>query len=72
MNESKNNPTALAIQGQENLKPILQVLSEEQGQVISSLKEELKDNWNKRQIFRTETEMRISVLNDAKHPTEAS
>ena len=71
MDDTKN-PTALAIQGQENLTPILQVLSEEQAQAISSLKDELKDNWNKRQIFRTETEMRISVLNDAKHPTEAS
>jgi len=36
------------------------------------LKEELKDTWTKKQIFRTETEMRVSVLNDAKHPTKAS
>lgn len=71
MDEQKN-PTALAIKGQEDLLPILKVLPEEQAEAISALKEELKDNWNKRQIFRTETEMRISVLNDAKHPTEAS
>lgn len=66
------NTVALAIKGQEDLLPILQVLDDDQAKTVSELKEELKDNWNKRQIFRTETEMRISVLNDAKHPTEAS
>ena len=34
--------------------------------------DELRDTWTKKQIFRTETEMRISVLNDGKHPTSAS
>ena len=33
---------------------------------------ELKDTWNKKQIFRTETEMRFSVLNDLRYPTKAS
>ena len=33
---------------------------------------ELRDTWVKKQMFRTETEMRFSVLNDAKHPTDAS
>ncbi len=56
----------------EDLKPILSVLKVEDAQAIIELKEELKDNWNKKQIFRTETEMRVSVLNDAKHPTGAS
>lgn len=56
----------------EDLKPILAVLKEEDAKEILALKEELADNWNKKQIFRTETEMRISVLNDAKHPTPAS
>ena len=32
----------------------------------------MTDTWTKKQIFRTETEMRISVLNDGKHPTQAS
>ena len=31
--------------------------------------EELRDTWTKKQIFRTETEARISVLQDAKYPT---
>tara|TARA_R110000822_G_scaffold253345_1_gene379852 strand:+ start:181 stop:870 length:690 start_codon:yes stop_codon:yes gene_type:complete len=56
----------------EDLKPILAVLNPEDIQVILQLKDELSDNWNKKQIFRTETEMRVSVLNDAKHPTNAS
>ena len=31
--------------------------------------DELRDTWTKKQIFRTETEARISVLQDAKYPT---
>jgi len=34
--------------------------------------DELRDTWTKKQIFRTETEMRFSVLNDLKYPTKAS
>ena len=34
--------------------------------------DELRDTWTKKQIFRTETEMRFSVLNDMKYPTKAS
>jgi hypothetical protein len=37
-----------------------------------ALKEEIKDTWHKKQVFRTETEMRMSVLQDAKYPTPAS
>ena len=39
---------------------------------LNKLHEELRDNRNKAQIYRTETEMRYSVLNDAKFPTRAS
>jgi hypothetical protein len=34
--------------------------------------EELRDTWTKKQVFRTETEMRMSVLQDAKYPTKAA
>ena len=34
--------------------------------------DELRDTWTKKQIFRTETEMRFSVLSDMKYPTKAS
>lgn len=56
----------------DDLKPILGVLKQEDAKAILALKEELTDNWTKKQIFRTDTEMRISVLNDGKHPTKAS
>ena len=39
---------------------------------LVELKDELKDTWTKKQIFRTETEMRVSVLNDTKFPTRAA
>ena len=69
MSEKKQN-TDLAIT--DDLKPILSVLKEKDAKSIVALKEELTDTWTKKQIFRTETEMRISVLNDGKHPTQAS
>ena len=30
------------------------------------------DTWTKKQVFRTETEMRMSVLQDAKYPTKGT
>ena len=56
----------------DDLKPVLSVLKEKDAQAIVALREELTDTWTKKQVFRTETEMRISVLNDGKHPTQAS
>jgi len=56
----------------QDLRNILAVLKPQDAKEVLRLKEELADNWNKKQIFRTETEMRISVLNDVSHPTPAS
>ncbi len=39
---------------------------------FKEMTEELRDTWTKKQVFRTETEMRMSVLQDAKYPTKAS
>ena len=39
---------------------------------ISEVMEELRDTANKRQIFRSETQMRYSVLQDGVHPNNAS
>lgn len=39
---------------------------------LASAAAELEDTLAKRQIFRTETERDVSVLNDIKHPTPAS
>lgn len=55
-----------------DMRVVLDALKEDDAQDVIRLRRELADNWNKRQIFRTETEMRISVLNDFRHPTPAS
>tara|TARA_Y100001938_G_scaffold4387_2_gene5535 strand:- start:10207 stop:10824 length:618 start_codon:yes stop_codon:yes gene_type:complete len=39
---------------------------------INDIQNEIDRNYEKRQIFRTNTEMMFSVLNDAKFPTNAS
>lgn len=49
-----------------------QILKPEDFDFLSAAADELQDTMLKRQIFRTETEMEISVLNDIKHPTKAS
>jgi len=48
------------------------LLTKEDQKVYDTLLKECNNSWNKQQIFRTETEMRLSVLNDAKHPTPAA
>ena len=39
---------------------------------FKELTKELRDTWTKKQVFRTTTEMEVSVLNDAKYPTNAA
>ena len=68
----ENNQERRDLTISEDLQHILNVLKPHDAEAVLALKEELADNWNKRQIFRTETEMRISVLNDAAHPTVGS
>tara|TARA_R100001509_G_C4883163_1_gene220911 strand:- start:1268 stop:1951 length:684 start_codon:yes stop_codon:yes gene_type:complete len=51
---------------------LLNILSEDEVKDFKAMKAELQDTWIKKQMFRTETEMRISVLNDLKHPTPAA
>ncbi len=48
------------------------MLSEEDSLALRALAGELQDTWLKRQLWRTETEMRVSVLNDLHFPTPAS
>ena len=61
------------------IKPIIpeddnlySILSKEEISEFKAMKSELQDSWIKKQMFRTETEMRISVLNDLKNPTPAA
>jgi len=39
---------------------------------FKSMVDELRDTWTKKQMFRTETEARFSVLQDNRYPTKAS
>lgn len=55
-----------------DLAPALAVLTPSDQAAIVALAEELRDTWQKRQVFRTETEMRFSVLDDGTHPTPAA
>jgi hypothetical protein len=55
-----------------DLAPALAVLTDVDRDAIVRLADELRDAWTKRQVFRTDTEARISVLNDGSCPTPAS
>ena len=48
------------------------LLDPEEVKIFKNLTDELRDTWTKKQMFRTETEMQFSVLNDAKYPTKAA
>ena len=48
------------------------LLDPEDVKEFKAMTTELRDTWTKKQVFRTETEMRISVLQDAKYPTKAA
>ena len=54
------------------MKYLDKVLSKSDLQSFKKLVPELRENWTKKQMWRTETEMRVSVLNDFKRPTRAS
>ena len=48
------------------------LLEQEDLSAFKSMVDELRDTWTKKQMFRTETEARFSVLQDNKYPTRAS
>ena len=63
-----------------NIKPLIEkeehhlhnILPQEDVAEFKKMVGELRDTWTKKQIFRTETEARISVLQDLKYPTRAA
>ena len=69
MDKEKRNIQTLATTQSKYLSDILDVEDVKQ---FKSLIPELKDTWKKKQVFRTETDMRFSVLSDNKYPTRAS
>jgi len=48
------------------------LLDPEDVKEFKAMTSELRDTWTKKQVFRTETEMRMSVLQDMKYPTKAA
>jgi hypothetical protein len=48
------------------------LLEKEDLNSFKSMVDELKDTWSKKQMFRTETEARFSVLQDNRYPTKAA
>ena len=48
------------------------LLEKEDVSAFKNMVDELRDTWNKRQMYRTETEARFSVLQDNRYPTLAS
>ena len=69
MSEEKRNIHALI---EKEAPSLNNLLDPNDVQEFKELTNELRDTWTKKQVFRTETEMRMSVLQDAKYPTKAS
>ena len=66
--EKRNIATKLETES----KYLSNVLDKEDVKAFKKLIPELQDTWMKKQMFRTETEMRFSVLSDNKYPTKAA
>jgi len=66
---TKENLKALIEKEGENLNSLLEV---EDLKDFKAMTSELRDTWTKKQVFRTETEARFSVLQDNRYPTKAS
>ena len=48
------------------------LLEQEDLSAFKGMVDELRDTWTKKQVFRTETEARFSVLQDNRYPTKAA
>ena len=66
--EKRNITTKLETES----KYLTNILDKEDVKSFKKLITELQDTWMKKQMFRTETEMRFSVLSDNKYPTRAA
>ena len=69
--KTTDNDSLTALIGKEE-EHIKKFLTEQDVQAYKDLMVELRDNYEKDTMFRTEVEMRFSVLNDGKHPTRGS
>ena len=71
-NENKTKKRDIVAASEANVNHLSNILDTNDFKSLMDLKDELKDTWHKKQVFRTETEMRMSVLQDAKYPTKAA
>ena len=69
MNKEKRNIQTVA---ETESKYLTKILDEQEVKQFKALIPELKDTWKKKQVFRTETEMRFSVLSDNRFGTNAA
>ena len=69
MKDKKRNIISVIEQEHNHLNNIL---DDDQFKQFKELTAELKDTWHKKQVFRTETEMRVSVLDDGRYPNKAA
>ena len=69
MTEKKRDIKDLIQQEEANLNNLL---NPEDLHSFKGMVDELRDTWSKKQMFRTETEARFSVLQDNRYPTKAA
>ena len=69
MNKDKRN---IEPRASNEVKHLMVLLDKSQASEFKRMVPELQDTWVKKQMFRTETEMRFSVLSDNKHGNNAS
>ena len=69
MNKGKRN---IQQHADKEVKHLMTLLDKSQVSEFKKMVPELQDTWQKKQMFRTETEMRFSVLSDNKYGTKAA
>ena len=69
MNKGKRN---IQPHADKEVKHLMVLLDKSQASEFKKMVPELQDTWVKKQMFRTETEMRFSVLSDNKYGTNAA
>jgi len=69
MNKGKRN---IQQHANKEVKHLMVLLDKSQASEFKKMVPELQDNWVKKQMFRTETEMRFSVLSDNKYGSNAA
>ena len=69
MNKEKRS---IVKQADKEVKHLMVLLDKSEASEFKKMVPELQDTWQKKQVFRTETEMRFSVLSDNKYGSNAA